>query len=137
MIKPVLLKEIRDEKNNILEAVKAPKIIRNIISENTAAKIKSYMIESFEKGSAGNARVKGITIAGKTGVSQLYNYNMQSGIAYNSANYIYSLFGFFPAENPEYAIYIIVNDPAKTGGKNISAELFKRIVENLRKKCKM
>ena len=68
-----------------------------------------------EKGGTGRrARVDGITVAGKTG-------SAQKPIAggYSDTAHIASFVGFLPAEDPEFAMIVVVDDPQPihTGGR--------------------
>lgn len=60
----------------------------------------------MEEGTASPAKVKGYSVGGKTGTAQKHKNNrvLQS-------KYLVSFIGCVPAENPEAAIYVIMDEP--------------------------
>jgi stage V sporulation protein D (sporulation-specific penicillin-binding protein) len=76
---------------------------RQVISEKTASDVLGVL-----KNSTNNASVSGYNIASKTGTSQkLARPNAQEGVSY----YIASCVSFAPAEDPQLAILIVVDEP--------------------------
>ena len=71
-------------------------------------------------GTAGKARIKDITVAGKTGTAQFW----RSGVKDNHTWFI----AFAPYENPKYAVCVIVQG-AKSGG-GVSAPIAAKILED-------
>lgn len=88
---------------------------RRIISERAAYEVKKAMVEVVEKGTGKAARIRGITVAGKTGTAEV-----KSGEPH--AWFI----GFAPAENPEIAVCVIVEHGGKGG--DAAAKIFAEIV---------
>ncbi len=71
-------------------------------------------------GTAGKARIKDITVAGKTGTAQFW----RSGVKDNHTWFV----AFAPYENPKYAVCVIVQG-AKSGG-GVSAPIAAKILED-------
>ncbi|MBQ3085759.1 MAG: PASTA domain-containing protein [Clostridia bacterium] len=86
-----------------------PNVRRQVISENTAVTILAYMEEVIKQGTGTNAYVPGYRIAGKTGTSEKLNEK--------EVVYIASFAGVAPADDPEVAVLIIIDEP---GGVNYS-----------------
>jgi penicillin-binding protein 2 len=71
-------------------------------------------------GTAGKARIKGVTVAGKTGTAQFW----RSGVKDNHTWFL----AFAPYEAPKYAVCVIVQG-AKSGG-GVSAPIAAKILED-------
>ncbi|NLT52446.1 MAG: transpeptidase family protein [Ignavibacteria bacterium] len=126
LYKPYAVKEIRNSYGNISEE-NSPLKIRNVISKETSALIKDFMIDVVEKGTAKMARLENVLVGGKTGTSQKLVDNKYSKSHYNS-----SFIGFFPAENPKVVCFILVNSPqnGKYGG-TVAAPIFKMTAQRI------
>jgi cell division protein FtsI (penicillin-binding protein 3) len=101
--------------------------IRRVVSEKTCRTLISMMTGVVDSGTATTAKIKGISIAGKTGTAQqLVNGH------YSKEHYTSSFTGFFPAENPEYTILVILRSP-RNGyyGGTVSAPIFREIAVRL------
>lgn len=84
----------------------APQEIRRVVSEKTCRTLIDMMRGVVDSGTATLVRIKGLSIAGKTGTAQqLVNGH------YSKEHYTSSFTGFFPAENPEYMISVILRSP--------------------------
>lgn len=101
LMKPQLVKEIRDQYGNITEKIE-PKVVREVISPKTAEVIKNAMENIVAKGTGKNASVKGYRIAGISGTAE-------KGL--DTPTYIASFVGFAPVENPEVSVLILLDDP--------------------------
>lgn len=122
MMQPYLLKRVYDKEHDLIN--KEPIRIRKVIDEEIANRVRKLFIGVVDSGSGKRARVEGMKIAGKTGTSQRIN---EFG-KYSKSEYYASFAGFFPANNPEVAMLIIVDTPTKSiyGGVN-AAPIFKEI----------
>lgn len=129
LYKPFIVKKIIDKNGNTIEE-KEPQKIRTVISKNTSERIKKLMIDVVEKGTGTAAQLPDILVGGKTGTSQRLVDNSYSSSHHNS-----SFIGFFPAENPKFVIFILLNSPSKAQyGGLVAAPIFhdvaKRIIES-------
>ena len=91
-----------------------PEVLSHPIREDTARLMQKLLARVTEEGGTGTrARVPGYTVGGKTGTAQ----KAIPGGYSDSAN-IASFMGFLPAENPEIAIVVVVDEPQPlhTGG---------------------
>lgn len=80
-----------------------PRIIKQTISESTSALIRQYCKGVVDNGTGKTARPAGYAIGGKTGTAEM-------GVR-DKRNYVVSFMGYAPAENPEIAIYVVVDRP--------------------------
>ncbi len=127
MMKPFIVKKILAPDGTLLKENK-PVEIRNVISRNTAKQLTEMFVGVVERGTGKDAAIENIKIAGKTGTSQkLVDGN------YSKSKYTSSFIGYFPAENPQIVIAVIIDAPGNGeiyGGK-VSAPIFKKIAERL------
>ncbi len=105
-----------------------PEIIRNVISNTTAKTLTELLVGVVERGTGVEAKIDGMKVAGKTGTSQ----KLVNG-QYSKQNYNASFIGFFPAEDPQIIVSVILDAP-KSGsyyGGAVSAPIFKKIAERI------
>ncbi len=102
VMEPHVVKEIRDSNNNVVETIE-PKVVRQIISEETSETVCSVLESVVTDGSASKAYIAGYHVAGKTGTSEK--------LPRNNGKYIASFMGFAPANDPEIACLVILDEP--------------------------
>lgn len=117
IMKPYLVKSISDKNNIVLTSTLSNKLY-TITDEKTNALVKEMMIEVVKNGTGKKAAISGIEVAGKTGTAQ--NENSDQG---DHAWFI----GFAPAEDPEIAIAVIIENQAQDGGK-VAAPIARKIM---------
>lgn len=103
LMTPKIVKELVDSKGNIIHRFE-DNVVRQVISEKTA----KQMVDILESvvSEASNAYIPGYRVAGKTGTAQ----KVIDG-RYASGKYISSFVGFAPADDPEIAVLVIVDEP--------------------------
>ncbi|MGH7980046.1 MAG: peptidoglycan D,D-transpeptidase FtsI family protein, partial [Limisphaerales bacterium] len=106
LMRPMLVKCLEDRDGNIVEQY-APQRIRKVISDETDKEmIVALKTVVSPEGTAPKAALKDYVVAGKTGTAQ----KVENG-AYVSNKYVASFIGFFPADNPQVCISIVMDDP--------------------------
>ncbi|NMB41226.1 MAG: PASTA domain-containing protein [Firmicutes bacterium] len=128
LLKPYVIKEIRDADGSVVEK-RSPEVIRQVISSDTAAHVTSIMEGVVNEGSGINAAITGYSVCGKTGTAQKVG---PDGV-YIHGEYILSFIGFAPAEDPQVVLYIAA-DGVKRGaqwGSQVSAPLFRAIIKDV------
>jgi membrane peptidoglycan carboxypeptidase len=103
-----------------------PKVLRQVVSRDTAASMTAIMEQVVERGTATLAKIPGYTIAGKTGTA-----NKLVNGRYSSDTYA-SFVGFLPSNDPAVAILVVLDAPRGNNGHfggPVSAPIFKRIAE--------
>lgn len=120
MMKPYVVKEIKDKYGFTLSQTK-PAVLTRAVDVNIADKIKDYMVSVVKVGTGRNARINGITVAGKTGTAE-------------DGNKTHSWFtAFAPSEKPQIAVAVIVENGGQGGYK--AASIARAIIKQyLRKK---
>jgi len=104
-----------------------PKSLGNPISPETAKVMTEIMVNAVDKGEASWARLKEYRIAGKTGTASI-------PIAghYDQTKTIASFIGFAPANNPKFAMLVILNRPTSSiYGAETAAPIFFDIAKDL------
>ena len=109
LLTPRMVKEVIDSEGNTITAYSTD-VRRQIISTETAKKL-AEVLEDGVSGGAGakNAYVAGYRVAAKTGTSEKIDKKNETGKEY----YICSCVGFAPADDPEIAVIILVDEPTK------------------------
>jgi cell division protein FtsI/penicillin-binding protein 2 len=122
---PRLVDRLEDREHNVV-AKYSPQRVRQVIGE-PAAKL---MVEALKtvvspEGTAPKAALEHYTVAGKTGTAQKFEHGELA-----PGKYFASFIGFFPADNPEICISVMMDEP-KHGyyGGQIAAPVFKQIAE--------
>ncbi|MBQ6824546.1 MAG: PASTA domain-containing protein, partial [Clostridia bacterium] len=111
LVTPHVVKEITEtQKDGTEKVVKSFESAekRQVISAETSKTINGLLEEVVSVGSGKNAYVKGYRVAGKTGTSEKIDDYVATGVK----NYISSFIGFAPADDPEYAILVLLDAPS-------------------------
>lgn len=129
MMKPKFLNKTVDAETGA-ENVFEPEVASNPISAETAKQTLSYLKQAteMEEAVAKNYRIEGQSIAAKTGTAQIYDAELNR---YSSSKYVYSVTVAFPAEDPEYLVYITVQEPELTPDANSGAGVVQKIYHPL------
>jgi len=126
LVRPHIVSEIRD-RNGLAKKIN-PEIIRRVLSKETSRKMTEILKEVVSREGTGKlAAMSGFSVAGKTGTAQ--KIDPETG-RYSRDRYISSFVGFVPADSPEIAILVIVDEPKGIAwGGSVAAPVFKRIAE--------
>ncbi len=109
LMTPHLVKEVQDSDGNVIETYGA-EIRRQVISGATAKQLAAVLEEGVSGGAgAKNAYVAGYRVAAKTGTSEKIDKKNETGQEY----YVCSCVGFAPADDPEIAVLILVDEPTR------------------------
>ena len=107
---------------------KAGRKLENIISYSTC-QIVNQLLEFAENKQGKYTFVEGYNVGGKTGTAQ--KYKETGGI--DQGKYISSFIGTYPADNPKYVLFIMVDEPSAGAyyGSIVAAPYGKEIFANL------
>jgi len=131
MMQPYMVKEIRHE-GQTLSKIEPQVINEKAVSPKTAATLTQMLVQVVDNGTANGIKTDNYKIAGKTGTAWL----SQGKSGYNQENnrqFQASFAGFFPANNPQYTIVVVVNNPksGRYSGAQIAAPIFKNISDRI------
>jgi len=121
-MKPYLVEQIFTSNLTVLEEGKPTEFGRSITT-STAERLKTMMIAAVSSGVSSNARIPGIKVAGKTGTAE------------NGVGDPYTLWftGFAPADNPQVAVAVVIEDGGGMGqsgrGNTLAAPIAKKVME--------
>lgn len=122
---PHLVKEVQNSNGDVVKTID-PVVVKRTTSEDTSSKLRSYLKSTVEAGTAAPAQVKGYSIGGKTGTAE------KRPVSANK--YLVSFIGCEPAEDPEVAYYVIIDEPHvkdqahSTYATEFSSKVMKRVL---------
>ncbi len=106
-----------------------PKVVRRVISRGVAHTLTTMLEKVVSDGSGQMAAIEGVRIAGKTGTA---HKPLRHGRGYARDDYNSSFIGFFPANEPRYLIFVLLENPRTTyWGGMVAAPAFQRIAQRL------
>ncbi len=127
LMRPMIVSRLQDHDGSVVQRY-APQRVRQIISEATSRQmIQALKTVVTKDGTAAGAAMKNYVVAGKTGTAQ----KVENG-GYSTEDYIISFIGFFPADNPQLCISVVMDAPkegARAFGGDLCAPVFKEIAE--------
>ncbi len=123
--KPVIVQKIMNKNRMVYQG--RPLRVRRVVDDDIAQKTTDILCSVIEEGSGVEAKIEGMRIAGKTGTAQ----KVIDG-KYSSSAIITTFIGYFPAEEPEYLVALLVDEPKKgLWASNIVVPLFKKIAQSV------
>lgn len=107
LVQPHVVEKIVDSNGNVVKTEET-KVIRQVISEETSAEMRTVLENVVSGNGGGNAYIKGYRIGGKSGTAQKQDENNARG---REDLYASSYCGFFPADDPEIILLVMVDEP--------------------------
>ena len=117
LMQPYLVRSVEDPQGNLVSQTE-PQVVRQVVSEETSASVRRILeqvVSDQTEGTGHNAYVAGYRIGGKTGTSTKTTKEISG-----EKEYIVSFIGFAPADDPEVAILVLLDDPSSESGIYIS-----------------
>jgi cell division protein FtsI/penicillin-binding protein 2 len=131
LMRPILIRRVFDEEGKTVVNFN-PDPVRRVVSEKVA-KIMTEMLVSVvsPEGTAVRAKIKGYSVAGKTGTTQ----KIIDG-KYSNRHHVASFCGFFPAEDPVVGVTVVVDEPNMTKGRlgyggSVAGPVFQRVAKKV------
>ena len=106
---PHMVKQIKDSGGAVVQNIE-PTIVRQVVSESVSRLMIDYCIGVVDEGTGTRARPAGYRIGGKTGTAE------RSG--QGKRDYTVSFMGFAPANDPQIAIYVVIDRPNTASQEN-------------------
>jgi stage V sporulation protein D (sporulation-specific penicillin-binding protein) len=126
-MKPSLTHSVKTTGGEVVESFE-PEVIRQVISEETSARMRELLENVVSEGSGSRAYVAGYRVGGKTGTAQKY---AEDGSVKQNVH-LSSFIGFAPANDPEIAVFFIIDEATETYsdyGSIIAAPYVGQIIE--------
>ena len=101
----------RYEEDGTMQVVE-PEVVSSPISKETANKTLEYLqsVVYADTGTGAAYDLDGYTVSAKTGTAEVFNLETNTYEA-GLTKYLYSVVGFVPSEDPQYVLYITVEQP--------------------------
>ena len=118
LMQPFVVRQMRNPDGTVAYE-REPTLVRQVISEETSAKVRSILeqvVGDPNDGTGRNAAVAGYRIGGKTGTSEKVSLEAQTG----EKEYIVSFIGFAPADDPQIALLVFLDTPSNKSGIYVS-----------------
>ncbi len=123
MLKPLFIDKIMKDGKVVYEA-KPEVMVKKMATPEAIAMMTSALTKAVEKGTARSIFTPNLKMAGKTGTAR-FEYWLPGPMKYRA-----SFAGFYPADNPKYTCYVMVDQPDNSKGFYggvVSAPVFKEI----------
>lgn len=127
---PKIVSHVINSENKVIQLKQEQS--KQIISKQSADKMKKLLIKTVDEGTGGGAKIEGLEIGGKTGTAQI----ARSG-KYQK-EYISSFFGFANDKKNKYTVGVTVINPNSTGthwyyyyAAQSAVPMFNEVVKNL------
>ena len=131
LMKPRFIERIFDKDGKTVVSFES-KPVRRVLSAGVADTLSKMLVSVVSaEGTARRASIPGFAVAGKTGTTQ----KIVEG-RYSNRHHVASFVGYFPAENPQIAVTVVVDEPKmKKGflgyGGSVAAPSFKRVGQKI------
>lgn len=127
LLQPYIIKKVVAPNGDVVR-VGEKKVIRQVISKDTASKMRDMMEQVVQDGGGKSAAIKGYRIAGKTGTAE----KLAEKGGYEKDKYIASFVGFVPADKPKYAMLVMIDNPQGAFyGSQVCAPIFRDTLQQI------
>jgi len=124
LMQPYLIAERRDLTGRTLWQAR-PDRVRRVMKAETARTLLPAFEDVVREGTAKRAQVEGLPVAGKTGTAR----KVSDG-GYQQGAYRASFVGFFPVDDPQVAMIVVLDEPDESAyGGVVAAPIFRRVAE--------
>ncbi len=128
MINPQIVSQVTDA-GLVIRDLESEVETKRVCSKETSDKIKLLTKAVFDKGSARRSSSSVVTMGGKTGTAQIASPSGYKKVKQYNASFV----GHFPAEEPVYSIYVMINKPSNGFfyASSVAAPVFKEVAEKI------
>lgn len=131
MVKPKVIEKVT-EYNTTIDSFSTVVINEHLLNASTIKQLRETLEGVVENGTAKNLKTDYLRIAGKTGTAVI----AQGKQGYkNGGKKIYqaSFCGYFPAEDPQYSMIVVINSPGTNGyyGNVVAGSIFREVADKV------
>ena len=124
LVKPHVVSQIVDADGNVV-LENDTEVVRRVISEKTSAYMRTALKATVENGLAKKLQIDGYSIGCKTGTAE-------QGSRTNDDLWTLSNMSYFPAENPKYIVFTVINQPSDyVEGVQTPTPMTKKLIEGI------
>lgn len=124
LVKPHVVSQIVDADGNVV-LQNDTEVVRRVISEKTSAYMRTALKATVENGLAKKLQIDGYSIGCKTGTAE-------QGSRTNDDLWTLSNMSYFPAENPKYIVFTVINQPSDyVEGVQTPTPMTKKLIEGI------
>lgn len=124
LMQPYIVSKMIDQNGKVLKQFE-PVVKRQVVSKSTCNKLINMMEEVVNSGTGANGYLAGYRVAGKTGTSE----KLGEG---NEGKYVASFVCFAPADNPQVAMLLAIDEPqGEYYGSQIAAPAAASILQKI------
>lgn len=124
LVKPHVVSQIVDADGNVV-LQNDTEVVRRVISEKTSAYMRTALKATVENGLAKKLQIDGYSIGCKTGTAE-------QGSRTNDDLWALSNMSYFPAENPKYIVFTVINQPSDYAeGVQTPTPMTKKLIEGI------
>lgn len=106
LMQPRLVHEVRDAEGDVLLS-NAPTALRRVLPRQVTDQLTEVLMAVVREGTATRANLADFEVAGKTGTAR----RTGAGGRYQAGSYTATFAGYFPARDPQVAIYVKLDEP--------------------------
>lgn len=117
LMQPNLVKTVRAPDLAVIEEPQ-PEVLRESMSADNANLLTDWMVNVVENGTAQQAAIPGVEVAGKTGTAEVPEQGDNAWFT-----------GFAPADDPQVVVSIVMQDVDLTTGAQLTSPNAKRLIE--------
>ncbi len=124
LVKPHVVSQIVDADGNVVMQ-NDTEVVRRVISEKTSSYMRTALKATVENGLAKKLEIDGYSIGCKTGTAE-------QGSRANDDLWTLSNMSYFPAENPKYIVFTVINQPSDyVEGVQTPTPMTKKLIEGI------
>lgn len=128
MVQPRIVDKVK-EYNKTIDSTETIVLNDHLLSKQTIRQLQEILVGVVENGTARNLKTDYLHVAGKTGTAVIAQGNQ----GYKKRIYQASFCGYFPAQNPEYSMIVVINSPSANGyyGNVVAGSIFKEVADKV------
>lgn len=130
LMKPYLVREVRDNKGQVIKTYPPTVVKEQIAKPSSIAAIQDMLRKVVTDGTGKKLNSKVVAVSGKSGTAQLAKgkgYRGPDGVSHQV-----SFCGYFPSESPRYTLMVVIREPSKefaAGGGSMAGPVVKELAE--------
>jgi cell division protein FtsI (penicillin-binding protein 3) len=125
LMQPQIVRAVLDTQGRTVVRNFEPRVVRQVITPDTAAVLTRMMTAVVRDGTGHNAAIPGYDVAGKTGTAQKLDPATRR---YSRAPGVLSFVGFVPTDEPRLAMLVMLDEPKnEKWGSEAAAPIFSAI----------